>query len=85
MYDPQRLRPHRDSHDQKDRDVRNPHLLRQQTGERADRKDKPTRKQRVLGEFNRGRCFQLKLLESLVVRVTRMAWADQHEPARTFI
>ena len=47
----QRFRTDGHADDQKHRDVGNPDLLRQQTGEGADRKDKPAGQQRVLGDF----------------------------------
>ena len=55
---PQRLRADRDADDEKHRDIGNPDLLRQQAGEGADRQNEPARQQRVLGDFNGGRCFQ---------------------------
>jgi len=54
MDQPQRLRADRDPGDQKHRDVRNPDLLRQKTGDRADRQNEPAGEQRVLGNLDRG-------------------------------
>ena len=41
------------------RDVGNFHPLRHQSGHGADGKNKPGRHQRVFGDFDRGRLFQL--------------------------
>ena len=49
----ERVRPERDARDQEDRDVGNPDLLRDERGQRADRKDQPAGEQRVLGDGDR--------------------------------
>ena len=54
MHEAQRVRADRDARKQEDRDVRDPDLLRQQCGKRADSQDEPAGEQRVLGDFDRG-------------------------------
>ena len=44
------MRPERDACDQEDRDVGNADLLRDESGQRADRKDQPAGEQGVLGD-----------------------------------
>ncbi len=52
---PERVRADRDSRQEKERDVRNPDLLRQERRQRAEGEDQPAGQQRVLGDFDRGR------------------------------
>ena len=48
--DAERMRPERDAREQEDRDVGNGDLLRDESRQRADRKDQPAGEQGVLGD-----------------------------------